>query len=286
MITWKKRDLITLIWIILSAAIFALSINSFIYSGAFYTAGISGISLLITRLTNDYFHISVPYGVLYTLLNIPGTYLVYSRVGKKFTLFSIIHYLLVSVFTLIFPNFYLNYDLMLLSIFGGLVNGFASWMALNRNASGGGTDFIAIYLSDKLQRPIWTWVMFGNAILLLIAGSIYGLEIALYSIIFQFVATQIINERYTRYKSKTLYMITSIPDEVSEMILKNTRHGITKLWGEGAYSKEERCLLFMVVQEYQVNQVVYIAQKVDPSIFISVSNTERIIGNYHQTPLE
>lgn len=81
-------------------------------------------------------------------------------------------------------------------------------------------------------------------------------------------------------------MITTMPEEVSEAILKSTHHGITKIWGEGAYTKQKRCLLFMVVQEYQVNQVVYTAQKIDPHIFISVSNTERIIGNYHQTPLE
>lgn len=286
MITWKKRDFITLIWIVLSASFFAFSINTFIYSGNFYPAGISGISVLLVRLSKDYLNITIPYGLLYTLLNIPGTYLVFSRVGKKFTIFSIIHYLLVSFLTLVFPNIYLNYDVMLLSIFGGLINGFAAWMALNRNASGGGTDFIAIYLSDKLKRPVWTWVMMANAILILIAGSIYGLEAALYSIIFQFVATQIINERYTRYKSKSLYMITTMPEEVSEAILKSTHHGITKIWGEGAYTKQKRCLLFMVVQEYQVNQVVYTAQKIDPHIFISVSNTERIIGNYHQTPLE
>lgn len=286
MITWKKRDLITLFWVIASALLFTLSINSIIYTGNFYPGGISGLSLLTIRLLKDYLNISIPYGVLYTLLNLPGTYLVFSRVGKKFTIFSIIHYLLVSILTSLFPHIYLDYDVMLLSIFGGLISGIASLLTLSRNASGGGTDFIAIYLSDKFKKPVWSWIMFANVILLLTAGLLYGLEIALYSIIFQFVATQVINERHTRYKSKSLYMITSLPDEVSEQILKSTHHGITKIWGEGAYSKQKRCLLFMVVHEYQVNQVIYTAKKVDPHIFISVSNTERIVGNYHQAPLE
>ena len=179
MITWKKRDLVTLIWVIISASLFSISINTFIYTGNFYPGGISGLSLLLIRLSNDYLKITIPYGVLYTLLNLPGTYLVFSRVGKKFTIFSIIHYGLVSVLTLIFPHVYLEYDVMLLSIFGGLISGIASWMTLNRNASSGGTDFIAIYLSDKLKRPIWSWIMFANVIMLLIAGSIYGLIIAL-----------------------------------------------------------------------------------------------------------
>ncbi len=286
MIKWTKKDLITLFWVIVSAFVFAVSINTILYSGNFYPGGISGISLLIVRVSKDFFDISIPYGVLYILINLPGTFLVFNKVGRKFTIFSIINYSLVSLFTLLFPMIRLDYDMILLAVFGGLLSGISGWMVLQRNASSGGTDFIAIYLSEKLKRPIWSWIMAANVILLLLAGSIYGLEIALYSIILQFVSTQVINSRHMRYKSKSLYMITTKPDEVSDMILANTHHGITKIWGEGAYSKQKRCLLFMVVQEVQVNQVIQSARSADPQVFISVSNTEKIVGNYHQTPLE
>ncbi len=286
MIKWTKKDLVTLVWVTLSAFIFAASINTILYSGNFYPGGISGISLLIVRVSKDYLDLNIPYGLLYILFNLPLTYLVWNKVGRKFTIFSIVNYSLVSIITLFFPIIKLDYDMILLAIFGGLLSGISGWMVLQRNASAGGADFIAIFLSERLKRPIWSWIMGVNVVLLLIAGLLYGVEIALYSIILQFVSTQVINSRHMRYKSKSLYMITSFPDEVSEMILAHTHHGITKIWGEGAYSKKKRCLLFMVVQEVQVNQVITHARLADPNVFISVSNTEKIVGNYHQTPLE
>lgn len=286
MIKWTKKDFVSLIWIVISATIIALNLNSFVYSGKFYPGGFSGISLLLIHVLKDYLSISISFGFMYALLNIPAAFLVYKKVGKKFTIFSIIHFGLVSLITLFLPDFYLAYDLMLLSIFGGIIAGVATLIALSRNASGGGSDFIAIWLSDKLKRSVWSWMMGINIVIVLMAGYIYGLEIALYSIIYQFVYTQILNDRYTRYKSKALYIITTHPDEVSANIIAHTRHGITKIWGEGAYTKKQRALLYIVVQAYQVNQVVMNARKVDPDVFISISNTERVIGNYYQTPLE
>lgn len=283
---WTQQDGITVFWIVISAMIFTFNLNSFIASGGFFPGGFSGISVLTVRSLKTFADIDFPYGVLYAALNIPFTFLVYKHVGKKFTLFSVLHYGLVSIFSFVFPKVHVDYDPILIAIFGGLLSGVASSIALSRNASAGGTDFIAVWASWKLNRPVWNYIMIGNVILLSIAGLLFGFEAALYSIIYQYVVTTVVNERHLRYKTKSLYMITEHPDEVSANILAHTRHGITKLWGEGAYSKQPKALLYMVVNAYQINEVVQSAQEIDPTIFISVSNTERIIGNYYQKPLE
>ena len=81
-------------------------------------------------------------------------------------------------------------------------------------------------------------------------------------------------------------MFSEIPDKLASTILENTRHGITILDGVGGYSKKKYGMLYMVVSAYEVNTVITIAQRVDPNVFIDVSKTERVLGNYYRTPLD
>lgn len=280
------KDVATVVVITLSAFLSALAIQIFVYSGNFFPGGFSGISVLLNRIGLTYFGVNVPYGFWYGLLNLGPTLLVFKVIGKRFTLFSIFHYVLVITFTLIIPPVQVEMDIILLAIFGGILAGSGSVLALMRDASGGGTDFIAIYVSHKYRKPIFQYILYANMGILLIAGLLFGWEEALYSIIYQFVVTQVIESRYTRFKLMSLYMITEDPDEVTKSILNTTRHGITKLWGEGGYSGKKKCLLFMVVNAFEVNSVINAAKSADPKIFISISKTDKIVGNYYMKPLE
>ena len=234
----------------------------------------------------EYTGIDIPYGLLYVLMNIFPTILVYKYVGKRFTTFSILQYGLVSLFTLILPVVKLDYDIILITIFGGIFSGISVVLSLMQNASGGGTDFIAIYASNRYRKPIFNYILYGNMVILSVAGLLFGWEKALYSIIYQYVSTQVIESRYQRYKYSTLHMITNHPEEVSQAIFKNTRHGITKLRAEGMYSKSEKTMLYMVVNAFEVNDVVSAAKEVDPKIFITISKADKIVGNYYLKPME
>lgn len=281
-----KKNLKTTLVIIVSALISAITINVFVYSGGFFPGGFSGISVLLNRSINQYMNIDIPYGFIYVLLNIFPTILVYKYVGKRFTVFSILQYGLVSLFTLIIPQYKLEYDIILITIFGGIFSGISVVLSLMQNASGGGTDFIAIYASNRYRKPIFNYILYANMIILSIAGLLFGWEKALYSIIYQFVTTQVIESRYQRYKYSSLHMITDFPEEVSQSIFKSTRHGITKLKAEGMYSKREKTMLYMVVNAFEVNDVVLAAKEADPKIFITVSKADKIIGNYYLKPME
>ena len=84
----------------------------------------------------------------------------------------------------------------------------------------------------------------------------------------------------------SLFIITEKPEEVCDAVFHYCRHGITKLWGEGGFSHTPRCLLFMTVNAYQVQGLIQTIRKVDPKVFINVSKTDKIIGNYYQKPLD
>ena len=106
------------------------------------------------------------------------------------------------------PDYIFTTDILLISIFGGLINGFAIALCLNVGTTTGGTDFISIYMSQQKGMDAWNYILFGNVIILLIAGAMFGWSIALYSIIYQFCSTQIIQMLYKRYQKETLCNIS------------------------------------------------------------------------------
>jgi Uncharacterized conserved protein len=281
-----KKNITRFIFILISALISALSISIFVESGNLFPGGFAGISMLIVRVANDYFSIKLSFGVLYLLLQIVPTIIVYRYVGKQFTIFSVLQYTMVSLFTTLIPTITITEDILLIAVFGGIISGFAVSMALKQDASSGGTDFIAIYFANKYNISTWNYVMILNAGILCIAGVIFGWTTALYSIIYQFCNIQMVNLVHDRYKLSTLMIISDHSDEVKKAIFNACRHGITIIDGEGGYSQREKKVLFMTINTYEMNGVVEAIKEVDKDVFINIYKSERIIGNYRQKPLE
>lgn len=283
----KYKDLKMTLWMIVSALIYSISITSFSKVGGIYPGGFAGISRIITDILHVYFDIDIPFGILYFGLNIFPTYMVFKYIGKRFTIYSVLQYILVSVFTTIFvtPIIEVN-DMLLIAVFGGLFSGFGIGIALRNNASSGGTDFIAIYVSNRFNKPIWNYVMIVNACVLCVAGVLFGWEKALYSIIFQFVSTQVVSKLHERYKMETLTIITKFPKEVTESILSGTRHGITEIHAQGVFKHQDMELLYTVINSFQRRQVVKAVLQADPKAFINIQETISIVGNYYQQPLD
>lgn len=286
MATKKNIDLKSLIMVIIASIVYALALTTFIDVGGLFPGGFTGLALLIVRIFDKYLNITLSFGVIYILFNIGPTILVYRYIGKRFTILSVINYGLTSLLSGLLPRFNIVDDILLIAIFGGLFIGISTLLALQANASGGGTDFIAIYMANRYHKAMWNYIFVGNAIILTIAGALFGWEKALYSIIFQFVATQIVNTMHQRYKLVTMTIITEEPDGIANAILASSQHSLTKLWGEGAYSKRPKCMLYMVLNAFEVDEIVSIIKEVDPNVFINLSQSQRIIGNFNQKPYE
>lgn len=273
--------------VVLGSCFSAIALKIFVQANGLLSGGFSGVSILLTRILADN-GVNISFGIIYLLLNIPVTVMVFRYVGRKFTLFSLLNILLVSTLTdlIPIPEFILTDDVLLLAIFGGIISGIGSLLALSANASGGGTDFLAIFFANRYNKPMWNYVLIFNGCVLLVSGLLYNMENAMYSIIYQFSSTQLINAFHTRYKLITLHIITSQPEEVAKAILSHTRHGITRLDGVGVYTGDNRSLLYMVLNAFEVDKVVKVIQSVDSQVFINQSQSSGIVGNYHQQPYD
>lgn len=281
-----KRNFALLIWTVLSAVIHAISLTTFSIPGKLYPGGFSGITRIVIDLARDYADIQIPFGFIYGSLNIFLTIFVFRKIGKKFAIFSVIQFVLVSIFTLFFKEIIFVDDPLLIAVFGGILAGVGISLALAHGTSSGGFDFVAIYVANKYHIQVWNYVMVVNIFILCVAGILYGWEKALYSIILQFCQTQVINRMHKRYRLLTLSIITTIPESVEASILSRIRHGITEFQTKGGYLRQNNSVLVIVISSYQEREVVRAVLDVDKNAFINIQETRKVVGNYYQQPLD
>ena len=122
--------------------------------------------------------------------------------------------------------------------------------------------------------------------MLSVAGVLFGWEAALYSIIFQFVSTNVINYLHKDYSKATLNIITTKPDEIINPLMAYTHHAISRFEGVGCYSKTPRTLLYIVVSESEVKDVVHFGRQYDPQAFINIQRSEGLEGRFYHEPIE
>ena len=262
----------------------AVNIKTFVRTGDLYPGGATGLTILLQTIFDRFFGISVPYTAINLLLNAFPVYIGFRFIGRKFTLFSCLMIVLTSILTDIIPAHVITYDVLLISIFGGILNGFAISMCLMVGATSGGTDFISIYLSEKKGVDSWNLILGLNIVIISIAGVLFGWDKALYSIIFQFAATQVLHALYTRYQKRTLFIVTKKPEEISDAIYAITNHGATILEGEGSYEHCERNVVYSIVAKDEVKKVLRAVREIDKNAFANEVKTEGLSGHFYQKP--
>lgn len=277
-----REDGKRLVVICLASVVMALNIKTFVRTGGLYPGGATGLTILIQRMGELFFHITLPYTLVNLLLNAVPVYIGFRFIGKKFTYYSCLMILLTGVLTDIIPGYVITYDTLLISIFGGMINGVVISLCLLMNSTTGGTDFIAIYLSEKKGMDSWNMVLGLNVIILAAAGFLFGWDKALYSIIFQFASTQVLHSLYKKYQQQTLFIVTNRPQEVCAAIAEESHHGSTVLEGEGSYEHCERNVVYSVVSSAESKRVIRAIRQADKKAFINVVKTQQLSGRFYQ----
>ena len=282
--TEAKESIKKILVICFASFLMALNIKSFVRTGGLYPGGATGLALLIQRAADMFLHITIPYTIVNILLNAIPVYIGFRFIGKKFTMYSCLMIVLTSVLTDIIPGYAITYDTLLISIFGGLINGFAISLCLNVGTTTGGTDFISIFLSQQKGIDAWNYILIGTVIMLVIAGALFGWSSALYSIIFQFCSTQVIQVLYKRYKKETLFIISDKSDEVYHAIREMTNHDATLFKGIGCYEGKEKTLIYSVINSEAKRELLPLIRSIDEHAFINVVKTEELDGRFHDIP--
>lgn len=282
----KWRNIVNIIFILLGSLILAINMNTFVEQGNLVPGGFSGLSKLIQRVGLKYYDVKISFTLLNVIFNAVPAVFAYRLVGKKFTVFSCLSLLVVSVLVDELPVIPITGDILLISVFGGILNGLGLSLILNNNASSGGTDFIAMSLSNKYKVSTFNYMLLFSAVIILISGRLFGMDKALYSIIFQFCSTQVINTFYKKYKKKTLLIVTDNPAAISADLLELTNHSSTILKGFGSYSANKKYLIYTVLSDSDVRKMKKRIREQYPDTFVNVINSSDVVGNFYIQPLE
>ncbi|MDY6287050.1 MAG: YitT family protein [Lachnospiraceae bacterium] len=278
------RDVRRLISVLLAACLYATTVRIFVNAGNLFPGGITGLTVLIQRIVQKFLNIQLPFAVVNILLNVFPVYIGFRFIGKKFTAFSMIMIFVSSILTDVIPYYPLTYDPLLIAVFGGLLSGISISICLRADATSGGTDFFAIYLSQKKGMDAFDYILAFNIAMLVVAGLLFGWNSALYSIVFQFCSTEMIHLFYRDYQQQTLFIVTDKPDEICKAIYQSCNHGATIFRGEGSYGHSEKDMVYSVVSGQEAKHVMQIIRRTDPDAFVNSIRTTEIKGKFYLRP--
>ena len=265
---------------IIGVFLYVLAMNMFISPANLYTGGVTGIAQLIIAFASSAFGIQLSLGGLIFLLNVPLLYLAWRSIGKRFAVLSILTVVLQSIILELVPMGKFSDDILLNAVFGGVLIGVGVGMILKIGASTGGTDIVFQYLSMKFNGSFGKYSFAINAIIILIAGLTQGWETALYTIISIYITSVVIDKIHTVHQNLTLYIVTSKEDEMIKTLQQQLYRGITILEGRGAYSKNDKSVLMMVLSSYELYEALAVIKMVDEQAFTNVVRSEMVQGYF------
>ncbi len=265
--------------IVIGSIIQALSVVMFLAPADLAPGGISGLALILNRALP--FTLSI--GVWIWVLNVPllGLGIRYLG-GWRFLIRTIVVVALYSGFTALFERLEIQRvtnDVLLNTLFGGIIGGVGAGLVFRAQATTGGTDILALLLVRLRSVPLSQSYLITDVAVIVLAGVTFGWEKALYAIIALYVGgvvAETISEGV--HISRTATIITQQPDAVAQAVMTVMGRGVTRWAGTGAYTGADRPILFIVISRAETATLKSIVAKVDPHAFVVIGQAQEVYG--------
>jgi len=268
--------------VLIGSLLLAISLNFFLIEANVYASGFTGAAQLLASILNDYFNIPLTTGILLFAFNIPVFILGWYKVGKGFTIYSFVSVVFATLFLEFLPVIVLSDDIILNAVIGGVLGGAGVGITLKWGASTGGLDIVAMVLARLKDKPVGTYFLLLNGVIIVIAGIVYEPENALYTLLTLYITTKVIDTIHTSHEKVTAMIITQKSDDMQKAIHKQMIRGITIMPVEGAYSKIKKNMLYLVITRYELYDLEKIIQEVDPKAFTNIVQTTEVFGAFRR----
>jgi len=272
-----KQSILDIFLITLGSVFIALSFNVYIIPNNLVSGGVGGLAIITNHLTGW----SV--GLLILLYNIPIMIWARKSLNTRFIIYTIIAVAIQSIFlNYITPKPYTN-DVLLASIFGGILVGVGGGIIIRQYGSSGGVDVIAIVLRKKLGISIGTVSSIANLIVISLAALIFGLEPAMYTIISLLVmglAIDLVQEGLN--KKHTAMIVSNQSKEIKEAIMFQLNRGVTLMHGSGGFENTEKDIIFCVVNQFELARLKEMVTAIDSNAFMTFSETTEVLGRFSE----
>ena len=282
MLTWSWKSMVgftgqvlrNLVLMTLGSLLCAMAVNGILIPHQFFGAGFTGISLVIHYLAP-----SLPIAVLYFILNVPLFALGWMYVGRRFFLYSIAGMLIFSG-ALAFTHVSLPvYDKLLSALLAGIIMGMGSGIILRSLGSGGGLDILSVILMKRFSIRLGTSILTFNAFVLAAGAILFSLEMALYTLVFLFGSSYMVNLVVTGLSQrKSVFIISPQWEEISHEIMEKIQRGVTIIGGRGGYTGREGQILYTVITFRELSRLKQLISVIDPDAFVVVTDTLEVMG--------
>jgi uncharacterized membrane-anchored protein YitT (DUF2179 family) len=276
----SKREIVfciinRLAFLLSGAFIVAIALEMFLLPNKIIDGGVIGISMMISYITKWNL------GLLIFCINIPFMFIALKSLGKKFILYTFIATAMLSCATNIAVSLTpATNDLLLATIFGGILLGLGVGLILRNCASLDGTEMLSIVLSKKLKIiSVGELLMGMNLFIYTAAGFLLGWERAMYSILTYYVASKVIDSVLEGLdKSKSVRVVSEYWEEIGDSIMKDLNTSVTYIKSKGGYSKQEKILTFCVVNKFDIPKLKELVHEIDPKAFIVTEDVHEVEG--------
>lgn len=285
----RKLKITNFLMLTIAGIINAFGITVFLMPVNLYDSGISGTSILLDQLTPEYLSLSF----FIIVLNIPMFLFGLKKQGKLFTVYAIYSVCVYSLFAWLITDVLpidvsiasplAGTDLLLCALFGGVISGVGSGLAIRYGGAMDGIEVMAVIFAKRLGITVGTFVMIYNVILYIICGVVLKSWILpLYSIVTYAAALKTIDFIVDGIdRAKCAIIITECPTEVCDMLCEVFGSGVTYLEAKGGYSNTTKSMIYFVVNRYQVVRMKELVHEIDHHAYISISEVADVYSNNH-----
>lgn len=272
------RVLQKFIFLFLGSILAASGLEFFLIPNNIIDGGVVGISIISSHLTK------IPLGIFTFVLNLPFLFFGYKQIGKTFVVSSLFAITSLSFWVSVFhPIPSLTNDILLATIFGGIVLGVGVGLIIRHGGSLDGTEIVAIVLNKKTVFSVGQIVMFFNIFILSSAGLVFGWDKAMYSLIAYFIAFKVIDITIEGLdEAKAAIIVSDCGSDIAEAITARLGRGVTFLEGKGGFSGDDKEILYSVVTRIEVAKLKSIINDFDESAFVTVMDVSDTMGGKHK----
>lgn len=263
--------------ILFGGFVIACGFNLFLIPHQVLSGGVSGLAMLI-----GYFS-PLDISVMYFVLNIPILIAGWIKLGKRFIWLSILSVIVVTILLEIIPVKAVASDMLLSSVFGGVLVGLGGGLSFRVGGSTGGFDIIGSLVTRYRDFPVGTILVGMNALVILAVAYLKAdWNLALASMLSIFVTGKIIDLVHISHIKVTVFIVTDRTEALLDKLLKRPR-GVTKIKTEGAFTHKEKDMLMTVTTRYELAELKTIITETDPEAFVNVVETVAVMGQFRRS---
>lgn len=268
-----RNTFVRLCFLTLGAFIAGFALEGFLIPNKMIDGGIIGISIMLSTLTK------ANLGLLILFINAPFIFLALKKLGKLFVIQTLYSIAMLGLSVNILHHRVVTDDLLLATVFGGVVLGIGVGIVLRNNASMDGTEIISIRLAKKLGFSIGEIIMFFNVFIYTCAGFLYGWDRAMYSVLVYFIAYKVIDIVLEGInESKSVTIISDKAEDIGNKIIQNLDISVTYIDAQGGYSGASKKMIYCVISRLEIAKLKDLIRTIDPTAFLAIETVHEVDG--------